>query len=130
MAKTNFNDVEFDNIEADNITAADVTANNVVADKVKAAFIGTAKISKADSYALTAAEAKALFVPFEMSAESKALVLGLTDGQIMLVKNVGATNAVTVKGLSGDTGTSVAAGKIALVIGSTTASGTSVDILN
>lgn len=110
MAKTNFNEV--------------------VVDSIKGAVIGGAKISKADTYSLTAAEKKALFVPFEMTAASKALVLGPVDGQIMFVKNVGATNAVTVKGLSGDTGTSVAAGKIALVIGSTTANGTSVDILN
>lgn len=55
---------------------------------------------------------------------------GLKDGQTALVTNIGGTNAVTVKNVSGDTGTSVAAGKCAIVIASTTADGSKVYVLN
>ena len=73
---------------------------------------------------------KDLFVVATASAASKALVLGLADGQAMIVANVGSTNAFTAKNLSTDTGTSIGTGKVALVIGSTTANGTKVYVLN
>lgn len=92
--------------------------------------MGVAKISKADNYALSEAEKNSFFVPVEFSAASKVLTLGLAENQVMLVKNVGATNAVTVKNISGDTGTSLAAGKIALCVGGTTANTATVDLLN
>ena len=66
--------------------------------------------------ALTDAQ-KDLFLAFSCSAASKVLTLGLEQGQHMFVTNVGGSNAVTVKNIAGDTGTSVAAGKVALCIG-------------
>ena len=86
-------------------------------------------LALSDSYELTADE-KAPFVAFSCSAASKALTLGLADGDVMFVANIGGTNAVTVKAISGDTGTSVAAGKVAIVIGSTTANASKIYVLN
>ena len=48
----------------------------------------------------------------------------------MFVANIGGTNAVTVKAISGDTGTSVAAGKVAIVIASSTANASKIYVLN
>lgn len=76
----------------------------------------SASISMSDSAALTE-EQKRPFIGFTCSAASKVLTLGLAEGQQCIVTNVGGTNAVTVKNISGDTGTSVAAGKVALCIG-------------
>ena len=73
---------------------------------------------------------KAPFVAFTCSAASKALTLGLADGDVMFVANIGGTNAVTVKAISGDTGTSVAAGKVAIVIASSTANASKIYVLN
>lgn len=87
------------------------------------------KISSAVDVTLTDIQ-KDLVVAVELTAASKAVVLGLTDGQPMLLYNVGGTNAFTAKNLSGDTGTSIAAGKIAFVLGSTTANGTKILVLN
>ena len=70
------------------------------------------------------------FVAFSCSAASKALTLGLADGDVMFVANIGGTNAVTVKAISGDTGTSVAAGKVAIVIASATANASKIYVLN
>ena len=82
-----------------------------------------------DDYTLSAAE-KDVFLAFSCSAASKSIVLGLEAGQFMVVANIGGTNAVTVKAITGDTGTSVAAGKVALVIGSATANASKVYVLN
>lgn len=82
-----------------------------------------------DDYALKEAE-KDIFVSFSCSAASKALTLGVAPGQFMVVANIGGTNAVTVKAITGDTGTSVAAGKVALVIGSATANASKIYVLN
>jgi len=73
-------------------------------------------VAMSDSIALSAAQ-KDLFLRVSCSAASKVLTLGLDDGQFMLVANVGASNAITLKNVSGDTGTSLAAGKVAVVIG-------------
>ena len=86
-------------------------------------------ISISDSYELKAEE-RDLFVSFACSAASKALTLGLAPGQFMIVANIGGSNAVTVKAISGDTGTSVAAGKVALCIGNATANASKVYVLN
>ena len=77
-----------------------------------------------------AADEKAPFVAFSCSAASKALTLGLADGDVMFVANIGGANAVTVKAIKGDSGTSVAAGKVAIVIGSTTANASKIYVLN
>ena len=76
------------------------------------------------------ADEKVPFVSFTCSAASKALTLGLSDGDVMFVANIGGTNAVTVKAISGDTGTSVGAGKVAIVIASTTANASKIYVLN
>ena len=84
--------------------------------------IGTLAIQKADNYALSAAEKAKVFIGCEMTAGSKVLTLGLTAGQMVIVRNVGATNAFTVKSIAGDTGTSLAAGRsLLLIAGSSTA---------
>lgn len=75
-------------------------------------------------------EQKKPFVNVTASAASKVLTLGLGNGQTCFVTNTGGTNAFTVKNVSGDTGTSVAAGKVAIVVGSTTANGSVVAVLN
>lgn len=82
-----------------------------------------------DDYALKADE-KAPFVSFDCSAASKALTLGLGVGDVMFVANIGGTNAVTVKAITGDTGTSVAAGKVAICIGAAAANASKIYVLN
>lgn len=73
---------------------------------------------------------KDLFVSATASAASKTLTLDLPAGQTMILSNVGGTNAFTVKNVSGDSGTSLATGKVALIIASTTANATKVYVLN
>ena len=89
----------------------------------------SAVIEKADSYALADDEKKP-FVNVSMSAASKALTLGLDVGDVMVVSNIGGSNAVTVKAIDGDTGTSVAAGKVALCIGQASANASKIYVLN
>ena len=89
----------------------------------------SANLTLSDSAELTE-DQKRPCINFSCSAASKVLTLGLADGQTALVTNIGGTNAVTVKNVSGDTGTSVAAGKCAIVIASTTADGSKVYVLN
>jgi len=86
-------------------------------------------LSLEDDYELKDTE-KDLFVAFDCSEASKTLLLGLADGQHMFVTNIGDTNAVTVANLEDDTGTSLAKGETALVIGSTTADATVILVLN
>ena len=86
-------------------------------------------LSIEDDYTLVADE-KAPFLSFTCSAASKSIVLGIGAGDVMFVANIGGTNAVTVKAIKGDTGTSVAAGKVAIVIGSTTANASKIYVLN
>lgn len=73
---------------------------------------------------------KDLFVSVVSSAASKSLVLGLSEGQFMIVANIGGDNALTVKAIDGDTGTSLATGKVALVIGSATKNASKIYVLN
>lgn len=88
-----------------------------------------ANITSAVDYTLAADEKKP-FVACTFSAASKALTLGLLPGETMVVSNIGGSNAVTVKAIEGDTGTSVAAGKVALCIGSATANASKIYVLN
>lgn len=88
-----------------------------------------ANITSAVDYTLAADEKKP-FVACTFSAASKALTLGLLPGETMIVSNIGGSNAVTVKAIEGDTGTSVAAGKVALCIGSATANASKIYVLN
>ncbi len=83
-----------------------------------------------DSDYVLSAEEQTLFVNVTLTAASKSLTLGLGEGDTMLVTNIGSTNAVTVKAIAGDTGTSLAAGKCAICIGSATANASKVLVLN
>ena len=87
------------------------------------------KIAASDTVTLTD-DQKVPHIAISCSAASKALVLGMKTGDIALVYNTGDTNAITVKNLATDTGTSLAAGKVAIVVASTTANGTVVTALN
>ena len=82
-------------------------------------------VEMTDSVAL-ADEQKDIFIDFTCSAASKVLTLGLDAGQHAIITNIGASNAVTVKNIAGDSGTSVAAGKVALAIGGTSTANTAV----
>lgn len=82
-----------------------------------------------DDYALGEYE-KDLILKAESTAASKSIQLGLADNQPMIIANVGASIAFTAKNLKNDSGTSIAAGKVALVLGSTTANGTKIYVLN
>ncbi len=86
-------------------------------------------IATAVDYTLNADE-KRPYISVNATAASKSLVLGVEEGDMAIVANVGATNAITIKNLAGDTGTSLAAGKIALVVASETANATVVTALN
>ena len=86
-------------------------------------------ISEAADYTL-ADEEKTAYIGATFTAASKKLTLGLPDGAVCLVVNEGGSNAFTLKNVSGDTGTSVAAGKAVLVRASGTANGSVVTLLN
>lgn len=86
-------------------------------------------VSTAVDYELKADE-KGLFLAVEATAASKTLTLGLEDGDQMIVTNIGGTNAITIKNVADDTGTSLAKGKCAIVVGSTTADASTVLVLN
>lgn len=85
-------------------------------------------LSKAADYSLTDDE-KGAYVGITMTAASKVLTLGLKDGDVALIVNEGGTNALTVKNVSGDSGTSLGAGKAMLICASTTANSSKVTIL-
>ena len=106
---------------------ANVTGN--VAGMLTGGVIGMATIEKAVDYALTADEKAKIVVSGKMTAENKTLTLGLAAGQVAFVYNHG-TNTFTVKNVAGDTGTSLATGKIILMTGSTTANASTVIALN
>lgn len=72
---------------------------------------------------------KTPFVQVASSAASKTLLLGLGEGDCMILMNSG-NNAITVKNVEGDTGSSVAKGDIVLIVASETADATSVEVLN
>lgn len=100
---------------------------NVAADCFSGPQLG-AEVSFATDYALKAAE-KQFIINAEATAASKTLTLGFQDGWCAIVTNVGNSNAFTLKNVAGDTGTSIGAGKAALIRASTTANGSTVTIL-
>lgn len=104
----------------------------ISADEVKSgSVIGPARaavISKAANYSL-ADEEKCLYIGCTMTAASKTLTLGMAEGAVCVVVNEG-SNTFTLKNVSGDSGTSVAAGKAYLVRASATANGSVVTLLN
>jgi len=86
-------------------------------------------ITKSANYSLAESE-KAFYIGITLSAASKTVTLGLPDGAVAIVVNEGGTNAFTLKNVSGDSGTSIAAGKAYLVRASTTANGSKLTLLN
>jgi hypothetical protein len=96
----------------------------------KGAIIGSLALSRADDYALTAAEKANLVFLITLTEASKTVTLGLSAGQVAFVHNAGPTNAFTVKNVADDAGTPLAAGKTLLVIGSATADASTVIALN
>ena len=86
-------------------------------------------ITKNANYTLADAE-KTPYIGITLSAASKTVTLGLPDGVAALVVNEGGSNAFTLKNVSGDSGTSIAAGKAYLVRASTTANGSKLTLLN
>ena len=115
---------KFTNLEATNIKGTNIDGE--LANKKQY----SASVEMSVDTTLTADQANSLAVLFTCSAASKALTLGLDDGQVMFVANIGGTNAVTVKAISGDTGTSVGAGKVAIVVASKTANASKIYVLN
>lgn len=91
--------------------------------------IGRVSISKEADYALTEEE-KMPYIGITLGAASKTVTLGLEEGRIAFVHNAGGTNAFTVKNVSGDSGASLAAGKVALVVGGKAANSSVVLVLN
>lgn len=89
----------------------------------------SAYVESAVDYTLGADEKKP-FVSCTFTAASKALTLGLVVGDVMFVANIGGSNAVTVKAITGDTGTSVGAGKVAICIGAASANASKIYVLN
>lgn len=110
-------------------TVLKITESGIEADS-KGAVLGSVAISKAADYTLSASEKANLVHLITLTTASKTVIMGLAAGQVALVHNLGATNAFTLKNVAGDTGTSLAAGKTALVVASTTANGSTVIALN
>lgn len=96
---------------------------------IKGPIVSTVAIEKDADHTLTDAEKTHLFITLKATAASKTFTLGLADGQIALVYNHG-TNAFTMKNAAGDTGTEIAAGKLFLVVGSSTANASIIIALN
>lgn len=106
--------------------------NLEVTGEMKGTMAGMMKataISKADSYTLADSE-KTPYIGITLTAASKTVTLGLPDGVCALLVNEGGSNAFTLKNVSGDSGTSIAAGKAYLVRASTTANGSKLTLLN
>lgn len=118
-------------LQADDIHAnGGISALEVIGAGLVGGLYRGHSISKAVDYTLSAAEIAAPYICVELTAASKAVTLGIGEGQLMIVANVGGTNAFTLKGRSGDSGTSLAAGKVAIVFGSKTANATKIYVLN
>lgn len=106
--------------------------NLEVTGEMKGTMAGMLKavsLTKSNNYTLADGE-KVPYIGITLSAASKTVTLDLPNGVCALVVNEGGTNAFTLKNVSGDSGTSIAAGKVALVRASTTANGSKVYVLN
>ena len=102
------------------------------ASTLKGTFAGlldSTTLSKSADYSLEDSEKKP-YIGITLSAASKTVTLGLENGQVAIVVNEGGSNAFTLKNVSGDSGTSLAAGKLAVVKASKTANGSKVYVLN
>ena len=117
------------------VTAEKFTGNFVgdVTGNVTGSLIGTlsasAEISKADSYALVAADKVTPIIVAKMTVGSKVLTLGLAANKAVIVYNSG-SESYTVKNVATDTGTVLATTKAILVVGSATKDASIVVALN
>lgn len=93
------------------------------------AVLGSLALSKADSYALSAAEKANLVFLLANTGSAKTYTLGLAAGQIAFVYNVG-SETFTIKNVAGDTGASAATAKAFLIVGSATEDASTVIALN
>ena len=91
--------------------------------------LAAVELTKSANYTL-ADDEKVPYIGITLSAASKVVTLDLPDGTAAIVVNEGGTNAFTLKNVSGDSGTSLAAGKLAIIRASTTANGSKVYVLN
>ena len=96
---------------------------------VMGGLLKAVSITKSANYTLSDEE-KVPYIGITLSAGSKTVTLDLPDGVCALVVNEGSTNAFTLKNVSGDSGTSIAAGKAYLVRASTTANASKLTLLN
>jgi hypothetical protein len=119
---------KFTNVE---VTGA-LRASGGVSGNVTGKLIGLptgVSISKSANYTLAAGE-KVFYIGITLGAASKTVTLDLDEGAVCIVVNEGGTNAFTCKNVSGDSGTSIAAGKAYLVRASKTANSTKFTLLN
>lgn len=77
-------------------------------------IIGNVAISTAVDITLTEAQGASAVICITATAASKTVTMGLAEGRSVFVVNAGGTNAFTLKNVSTDSGTSIAAGKVAL----------------
>lgn len=110
-------------------TVLKITENHIEGD-LKGAILGSITLTKNANYDLTDEEKANLVFNITLSSGSKTVTMGLATGQVAFVHNGGTTNAFTLKNVSGDTGTSLAAGKTVLMIASKTANASTVIALN
>ena len=118
----------FTNLQVTGALSAPGGITGDVTGQLKGLFAATS-ISKAANYSLTDAE-KTPYIGITLTAASKTITLGLPNGTAALVVNEGGSNAFTLKNVSGDSGTSIAAGKAYLIRASTTANGSKLTLLN
>lgn len=109
------------------ITESGIEAN--ITGSQSGAILGSLALSKAVDYALAAAEKANLAFLLTATAASKTFTLGLAAGQIAFAYNAGA-ETFTLKNVAGDTGTSVATGKLVMIVASATANASTVVALN
>lgn len=116
MRRTRFTNLE---VTGDTLTNSLAVTNGIETGSIT---LGVKTISKGADYELTSAERQAILLLITATAGSKTITLGGSEGQLFIVKNAGAT-AFTLKniaGTGGDTGTTLTAGKSALVVCSET----------
>lgn len=82
-------------------------------------LLGAARISTGANMTLSEKD-RAFILMINATASSKTVTLDLPDGACCIVANPG-SNAFTLKNVSGDTGTSIAANTVYLIRGSRTA---------
>ena len=91
-------------------------------------MMGVSIVSKGANYTLQENE-KAAVIALAATASSKTFTLDLPDYTVAIVVNVG-VNAFTLKNVSGDSGTSIAGGKVYLIFASRTANDSALYLLN